>query len=78
MANDGSGNTGVVAVLVIFVIVLALGFFAWQGGWFGGGDGADVDVDIEANVPDVDRPQINLPEPDRSAPANAPAAPASE
>jgi hypothetical protein len=79
MANDGSGNTGVVAVLVIFVIVLALGFFAWQGGWFGGGDGPDLNVNIEADAPDVDRPQINLPAPEAPAPGNAPTeAPASE
>lgn len=70
MANDGSGNTGVVAVLVIFVIVLVLGFFAWQGGWFGGGDGADVDVNIEANVPDLDRPAAPRDAPNRGAPAS--------
>lgn len=72
MANDGSGNTGVVAVLVIFVIVLVLGFFAWQGGMFGGGDGADLDVNIEADVPNVEKPQSSGSAPDIPAPSDAP------
>jgi hypothetical protein len=36
MADEGGSNTGVVAVLVIFVIVIVLAFFAWRGGFFGG------------------------------------------
>jgi hypothetical protein len=36
MADEGGGSTGVVAVLVIFVIVIVLAFFAWRGGLFGG------------------------------------------
>jgi hypothetical protein len=32
--NDGGGSAGVVAVLVIFVIVIVLGFFAWRAGLF--------------------------------------------
>ena len=36
MADEGGSNTGVVAVLVIFVIVVVLAFLAWRGGLFGG------------------------------------------
>lgn len=46
MADNGSSNTGVVAVLAIFIIVVVAAFFAWQGGMFGGGDGTDVEVEL--------------------------------
>jgi hypothetical protein len=36
MADEGGSNTGVVAVLVIFVIVIIAAFLAWRGGLFGG------------------------------------------
>jgi len=38
MADDGNGgsSTGIVAVLVIFVIVIVLAVFAWKSGLFGG------------------------------------------
>jgi len=36
MASNGGGSTGVVAVLVIFIIVLVAGFFAYRGGLFRG------------------------------------------
>jgi hypothetical protein len=36
MPDEGGSNTGVVAVLVIFVIVVVLAFLAWRGGLFGG------------------------------------------
>jgi hypothetical protein len=48
MADDGGGNTGVVAVLVIFVILIALAFFAWRGGLFGG---RKTQVNINVSVP---------------------------
>ena len=61
MADNGSSNTGMVAILVIFVIVVALGFFAWQGGMLGGG-GSDTDVDVDLNAPAaVDKPADNPP-----------------
>ena len=34
--GDGGGSTGVVAVLVIFLIVIVAAFLAWRGGLFGG------------------------------------------
>lgn len=34
--GDGGSSTGVVAVLVIFLIVVILAFLAWRGGLFGG------------------------------------------
>ena len=48
MADDGGGSTGVVAVLVIFVILIALAFFAWRGGLFGG---RKTQVNINVSVP---------------------------
>ncbi|MBV9923475.1 MAG: hypothetical protein JOZ96_00435 [Acidobacteria bacterium] len=47
--GDSSSNTGVVAILVIFLIVVLFAFFAWRGGLFGGGSKkTDVDVNISA------------------------------
>lgn len=34
--GDGGSSTGIVAVLVIFLIVVILAFLAWRGGFFGG------------------------------------------
>jgi hypothetical protein len=34
--GDGGSSTGIVAVLVIFLIVVILAFLAWRGGLFGG------------------------------------------
>ena len=48
MGDNGSGNTGVVAILVIFLIVVIVALFAWRGGWFGGGK---TNVDVDVNVP---------------------------
>ena len=47
-SNGGSGSTGVVAVLVIFVIVLVAGFLAYRGGLFGG---KKTQVDINITTP---------------------------
>ena len=33
--NGGGGSTGVVAVLVIFLVLIVLGILAWRGGLFG-------------------------------------------
>ncbi|HEX7958095.1 MAG TPA: hypothetical protein VF508_14200 [Pyrinomonadaceae bacterium] len=47
--GEGSGNTGVVAILVIFLIVVIAAFFAWRGGMFGGGTKkTEVDVNVTA------------------------------
>jgi len=48
MADNGGTSTGVVAVLVIFVIVIALAFFAWRAGLFGG---KKTQVNINVTVP---------------------------
>ncbi len=46
MAEGNGGNsTGIVAILVIFVIVVVLGFLAYRGGFFGG-KSTKVDVNI--------------------------------
>ena len=47
MANDSGSNTGVVAVLVIFVIVVVVAFFAWRGGLFGGRN-TKINVNVSA------------------------------
>jgi hypothetical protein len=48
--SDSSSNTGVVAILVIFLIVVMFAFFAWRGGLFGGG-GKTNKVDINVSAP---------------------------
>ncbi len=48
--GEGSGNTGVVAILVIFLIVVLVALFAWRGGLFGGG-GGETGVNVDVNVP---------------------------
>ena len=45
--GDSSSNTGVVAILVIFLIVVLIALFAWRGGLFGGGK-TDINVDVNA------------------------------
>jgi len=57
MADSGSSNAGIVAVLAIFVLVLIAGFFAWQGGWLsGGGGGGDTDIKVEMPSPPAPPP----------------------
>ena len=48
MGDDSSSNTGVVAILVIFLIVVLAAVFAWRGGMFGGGK---TDVKVDVNTP---------------------------
>ncbi len=46
--GEGSSNTGVVAILVIFLIVVVLAVLAWQGGIFGGSKTTKIDVNVDA------------------------------
>lgn len=46
--GESSGNTGVVAILVIFLIVVIAVLFAWRGGLFGGGKSTDVNIKVDA------------------------------
>jgi hypothetical protein len=56
MAEDGGGsNTGIVAVLVIFVIVIVLAFLAWQGGLFRGRS-TRINVNVSAPQPSQQQP----------------------
>jgi hypothetical protein len=48
MGDESSSNTGVVAILVIFLIVVLAAVFAWQGGLFGG---KNTKVNIDVNTP---------------------------
>lgn len=51
--GDGGSSTGVVAVLVIFLIVVILGFLAWRGGLFGG---RKTQVNINVTTPQSSQP----------------------
>ena len=46
--SESSSNTGVVAILVIFLIVVIAALFAWRGGLFGGSSKTQVDVNVSA------------------------------
>ena len=47
MAEDNSGsNTGIVAIVVIFLVVLILGFLAFRSGMFGGRAPAGGNVNV--------------------------------
>lgn len=48
MADNGSGSTGVVAVLVIFVIIVVAALFVFGGRWFGGNKKVDVNIQTPA------------------------------
>lgn len=48
MGDDSSSNTGVVAILVIFLIVVLAAVFAWRAGVFGGGKTTKIDVNVAA------------------------------
>ncbi len=50
--GESSGNTGVIAILVIFIIVVVLGFLAFRGGMFGGGGKTTkIDVNVGGSAP---------------------------
>ncbi len=44
--DRSGGNTGIVAIVVIFVIVLLLAFFAYSRGMFGGRGGGNTNINI--------------------------------
>ncbi len=46
--GEGGGSTGIVAILVIFVIVIVLGFLAYRGGMFGG---RSTKIDVNVSPP---------------------------
>lgn len=46
--SESASNTGVVAILVIFLVAIALLFFAWRGGLFGGKTNK---VEVDINTP---------------------------
>ncbi len=47
--GEGSSNTGVVAIVVIFLIVVIAALFAWRSGVFGGGTKkTEIDVNVSA------------------------------
>ena len=48
MADNGSGSTGVVAVLVIFVIIVVEALFVFGGRLFGGNKRVDVNIQTPA------------------------------
>ncbi|MDQ2974285.1 MAG: hypothetical protein M3R69_02595 [Acidobacteriota bacterium] len=48
MGNNGSGSTGVVAVLVIFVIIVVAALFVFGGRLFGGNKKVDVNISTPA------------------------------
>jgi uncharacterized protein YxeA len=45
--SESSSNTGVVAILVIFLIVVIAALFAWRSGVFGG-KSTKVDINVSA------------------------------
>jgi ABC-type cobalt transport system substrate-binding protein len=48
--GEGSSNTGVVAIVVIFLIVVIAAVFAWRGGMFGG-SGKKTEIDVNVSAP---------------------------
>lgn len=47
--SESSSNTGVVAILVIFLIVVIAALFAWRSGlFFGGSSTHKVDINVSA------------------------------
>jgi hypothetical protein len=48
--GEGSSNTGVVAIVVIFLIVVIAAVFAWRGGMFGGGT-KKTEIDVNVQTP---------------------------
>ncbi len=50
--SEGGNNTGIVALVAIFVLVVLVGFFGMRSGMFDeGGVSTTKNVDIDVNVP---------------------------
>ena len=49
--GEGSSNTGVVAIVVIFLIVVIAALFAWRSGVFGGGGTKKTEIDVNVSAP---------------------------
>jgi hypothetical protein len=50
MADNGSGSTGVVAVLVIFVIIVVAALFVLGGRWFSQDKKVEVNISAPSNT----------------------------
>jgi hypothetical protein len=48
--SESSGNTGVVAIFAILLMVMIAGFIAWRAGVFGGNGGGDTHHSLDINV----------------------------
>jgi predicted lipid-binding transport protein (Tim44 family) len=70
--QEKTGNTAIIAVLVIFIVVAALGFFAWQKGRAPAGGGGKVNVEIQQKSEGPAAPAPSAP----AAPAPQDTAPA--
>ena len=46
--GESSSNTGVVAILVIFLVVVVLAVLAFRGNLFGGGGDKDINIKVDA------------------------------
>ena len=46
MATEGSSNTAIVVVFLVLVLAGAA-FFAYRGGYLGGGDKQDVNINVK-------------------------------
>ena len=55
MAETESGNSGVVAIFAIVLLVMRAAFIAWQAGVFGGGGDGKKSLDVNVNTGEVSR-----------------------
>ena len=59
MADSGN-TTGPVAIVVIFVVVVIGGFFAYRSGMLGDGE-RDVNIDVKTSAPAAPAPKAPAP-----------------
>ena len=48
--SESSGNTGVVAIFAILLMIMVAGFIAWRAGVFGGNGDGDTHHSLDINV----------------------------